>query len=281
MIPCKSKMLFIALTMIVVMLCMLLRANTNIAHAASATNDNKPSELYDPIVLPINGQELQEGLIHNSHNAVAEYQLLLRAGYQHQEQTAYDTMNQLCKEQPDNSIVLAGYFMSLRMAEGGVNTLLYNGGRQVIPTVISINNDARVRLQKAYRLEPNLWMIYTVDGEDQYFDPIGNRKHGLALLQKAEDLAPQVPYIHWLLGYVYVNPPLSNEKIQLAIQELQEALASGTKISNAAFIMFQIYSSWRPNRAKALQWKHKFLSLVPPNVKMSPFARQELDQYPG
>ncbi len=253
--------------------------DTRLAFAKSQGDRVKIS--YDPIVLPVGESELHDSLIHDSHDAIAEYQWLLRAGYQHQEMVAYDTMNQLCKEQPNNPIVLAGYFMSLKMAEGGVNTVLYNGGRRVISVSITKDNEARALLQKAYRLDPKLWMIYDVDGEDQYYDPVGDRKQGLVLLQEAEELAPRVAYIHWILGYVYANPPLSDGRFQIATQELKQALASSTNISNAAFIMFQIYSSWRPDHTQAIYWKHKFLSMVPPDVKLNPFARQELDQYPG
>lgn len=236
---------------------------------------------YDPVVLPISEPALRQALIQNSHNAVAEYQSLLRAGYQHQEKNAYDTMGKLRREQPNNPIVLDGYFMALEMTKGDINTILYNGLRQaVIPYDHWVEDDARADLQRAYRLAPKLWLTYAIDGENKFYDP-GRREQALALLQKAERLAPEVPYVHWLLGDAYTNLSVSTERYGLAAEEDKKALASGVPISNAAFTLFQIYSLWLPNQAEEIKWKRKFFSLVPPDVKLNSAAKEWLDRYPG
>ncbi len=237
---------------------------------------------YDPIVLPISESALQRALIKNSQNAVAEYQSLLRAGYQHHEKTAYDTMSRLRREQPNNPIVLDGYFMALKMTQGDISTILYNGLRPpVIPYDHWVEDAARADLQRAYRLAPNLWLTYAIEGEDKFYASINSREQGLKLLQKAENLAPEVPYTHWLLGNVYTSPPVSKHKYELAAAECRQAMASREKFSDPAFILFQIYSLWIPNQAEEIKWKRKFLSLVPPDVKLNPAAKQWLDRYPG
>lgn len=251
------------------------------AEAAPPASGSKATRAYDPIVLPISDFSLQAGLIHNSHNAQAEYQLLRRAGYQHKEKITYETMNRLRREQPNNPVALAGYFMALRMAEGDLNSIRYNGAHTVLTMSHWDDDEASALLQKAYRLAPKLWLTYAVDGEDKLYDPGGNKKQALALLRKAERLAPDIPYVHWLLGDAYTLTPISAEKYGLAAKECKQALASGEPISNAAFILFQIYSLWLPNQAEEIKWKRKFFSLVPPDVKLNPAAREWLDRYPG
>ena len=251
------------------------------AVAAPPMPISEAAKSYDPIVLPITNSSLQDGLIHNSRDAQAEYQLLLRAGYQHHEKLAYDTMNRLRVEQPNNPIALAGYFMALRMAEGGMNSMRYNGGCTVLTVNHWDDDDAAALLHKAYQLAPRLWITYAVEGEDKIYEPNANHKLGIALLQKAEHLAPEVPYVHWLLGDAYTLTPISPEKYQMAAIECKKALASGKPISDAAFILFQLYSLLTPNPTEEIKWKRKYLSMVPPNVKISPEARKWLDRFPG
>lgn len=281
----SRKMVVVSSVLIIVLGTIMLSASlphyANSAYASSSLAHGNSTQFYDPIVLPISEPELHEGLIHNCENAEAEYQLLLRAGYQHEEQVAYDTMKQLQKEQTSNPIVLVGYFMALKMAEGGVNSMFYNGGHQVISGTPSDDTEAQALLEKAYQLNPKFWLTYAVDGENKFYDSPTTRGQGLALLQKAESLAPSVPYVHWLLGNAYASPPLSEYKYQIAAKECKQALASGARISNAAFILFQIYSLWMPDQAEEIHWKRKYLSLVPPDVKMNPLAKQWLDKYPG
>jgi hypothetical protein len=250
-----------------------------------ATRGSKASQTflaYDPIVLPISEAALRQALIQNSGNAVAEYQALLRAGYQHQEKNAYDTMSRLRREQPNNPVVLDGYFMALEMTKGDITTINYNGPHQpVMPYDHWVEDAARADLQRAYRLAPNLWLTYAIDGEDKFYDSINSRKQGMNLLQKAEKLAPEVPYTHWLLGNAYTSSPVSKHKYELAAAECKQALASGARISNAAFILFQIYSLLMPDPVEEIKWKRKFYSLVPPDVKINPAAKEWLDRYPG
>lgn len=250
------------------------------ASAPVVTTKDYNTNQYDPIVLPISSAALQAGLIRNSKNALEEYVLLLRAGYQHQEKAACDTMSQLRGEQPNNPIVLAGYFMALRMAQGGMNSIRYNGGHQAMPFNDRDDEEAKALLRKAYQLNSNLWLTYAIDGEDRCHDP-KSRKQGIALLQKAERLAPDNPYTHWLLGDAYLYPPPDQNKYTIAAYEFKKALASGAKISSAAFTLFEVYSVWLPDRTEATKWKGKFYSLVPPNVKINPAAKQILDRYPG
>jgi len=249
--------------------------------AAPSLATSNTTTLYDPIVLPISSSVVQSSLARNSHDAQAEYQLLLRAGYQHQEKAAYEAMNRLRRQQPQNPVVLNGYFMAFRMAEGGFNSMRYNGGHQAMSFNHWEDDEAQTVLQKAYKLAPQLWLTYAVDGEDKFYTPGGDREQGLVLLQKAETLAPSVPYTHWLLEDAYTSPPISRQKYEMAAEEGKKALASGAKISNAAFILFQIYSLFTPNQTEEIRWKRKFLSVVPPNVKINPQAKQWLDRYPG
>ncbi len=257
-----------ALAVVCIALCLQIAARSK--PSASATHGSKASQntsAYDPIVLPISEAALRQALIRNSGNAVAEYQWLLRAGYQHQEKNAYDTMSRLRREQPNNPVVLDGYFMALEMTKGDINTINYHGlAAPVIPYDHWVEDAARADLQRAYRLAPDLWLTYAIDGEDKFYDSINSREQGLKLLQKAEKLAPEVPYTHWLLGGTYLVPPVSPEKYRIAAEECKTALASRARISNAAFILFQIYSLWLPNPTEEIKWKRKFYSLVPPDV---------------
>jgi hypothetical protein len=278
-----------ALAVVCVALCLQIAARSKpSASAAHGSKASRNTSAYDPIVLPISEAALRQALLQNSGNAVAEYQWLLRAGYQHQEKNAYDTMSRLRREQPNNPVVLDGYFMALEMTRADIRTMNYNGGLNapVIPYDHWVEDAALADLQRAYKLAPKLWLTYAIDGEDKFCDSFGShslvsREQGLKLLQKAESLAPEVPYTHWLLGYAYICRPVSKHKYELAAAECKQALASGARISDAAFILFQIYSLLTPNPAEEIKWKRKFLSLVPPDVKINSSAKALLDRYPG
>ena len=240
---------------------------------------------YDPILLPITAGEVEDGLARNSHDATAEYQLLLRAGYHHQEKAAYETMKELSEKHPDNAIVLAGYFLATKMGEGGACTVIYNGAYQALPIDRWADDDAQAALQRAYKLSPKLWMTYAVGGADQFYGPtISNKvtstEQGIVLLQKAETLAPNVPYVRWLMANVYTGEPVSRQKYRLAAGECEKTLSLDPKVSDAAFTLFQIYSIFAPDPTKERIWKRRYLALVPPNTKINPAAKRWLDKYP-
>ena len=244
--------------------------SVQLAHAA-------PSQAgYDPAFLPIAPSDLQQGIEAHTHDAVALYQLVRRAANQKQLELAYVTLQRMKDQQPNNAVVQAAFCFAWQVAIGDYaqpgEVVGFSDGRHIS------SDEYTASLDRAKRINPKLWLIYDVEGRMLVLDPKQDR-HGIALLQKAESLAPGLSVTHYLLGWAYSVYDTPYHSFPKAAGELQTALTLKPVLANAALSLFNIYDVCIPDPEKAREAKQAVLLTLPPRIKLSEEGQRRLAKY--
>ncbi len=228
----------------------------------------------DQAYLQIQPQTLKDELLKASHDSVKLYDLVRRADHQNLANVAYNTLNEMRHQQPRNAVVVAAYCFSFQVAAGDYD----NPGRKNRPFTEAEHKSYEDALNKAYQLDPKLWLPYTVEGHYLMASPYEDVK-ALRLLQKAVALAPSLSYTHILLAEAYTVHGTPYHSYSKAVQECETARRLQPASAKNADILFDIYDIRTPNRKKAADAKRYLLSTLPPGFKFSQSFEERLARY--
>ena len=228
----------------------------------------------DQAYLPIQPQALKGELLKSGHDPVELYNLVRRADHQGLADVAYDTLNKMRREQPGNAVALAGYCFAYQVAVGDYD----NPDRKNHPFTEAEHKSYTGTLNRAYQLDPKLWLTYTVEGHTLMPSPYEDVK-ALRLLKTAVRLAPDVSYTHILLAEAYGVYGTPYHSFQFAAKECDIARHLKPVSTRNADILFDTYDIRMPNREKAADAKRYLLSTLPPGYKLSPEFRERLAKY--
>jgi len=229
---------------------------------------------YDQALLPIQPQALKNGLLDAAHDPIKLYSLVRRADRQNLSNLAYNTLNEMRHQQPRNAVVVAAYCFSFQVAAGEYD----NPDRKNRPFTEAEHEGYADALNKAYQLDPHLWLTYAVEGHTLMSSPYEDQK-ALRLLKMAVRLAPDVSYTHILLAEAYGVYGTPYHSFQAAAKECDVARHLQPVAAINADILFDIYDIRMPNREKAADAKQYLLSTVPPNFQLKPSFLERLARY--
>ncbi|HEY0074145.1 MAG TPA: hypothetical protein VGB77_08595 [Abditibacteriaceae bacterium] len=241
---------------------------------------------YDPIFVKIAPETLKKELRRNSKDAEELVKLIRRSIESKQLETAFQALDQLRREQPNNAAVLAAYVMvydaSLYQVRKVSGTI-----RERKPQEKQIRDAAS---QKAKKLDPKLWLPYTIEGFPIVYQAIPSDKEyqqGLDLLKKATLLAPSSFFARKQfaagLTVAAINKRKWNGKVvtyQQATAQYEIALKLEPKSADVTFALFSIYDIDLKDKDKATKAKRAFLQSLPPNYNIRKSIRQRLAKYP-
>lgn len=229
---------------------------------------------YDQALLPIQPEALQDALLDASHDPVKLYSLVRRADRQNLSDLAYNTLNEMRHKQPRNANVVAAYCFSFQVAAGEYD----NPGRKNHPFTEAEHEGYNDALNRAYQLDPKLWLTYAVEGHTLMSSPYEDRK-ALRLLRTAVKLAPDVSYTHILLAEAYSVYGTPYHSFQSTAKECNVARRLKPVSANNADILFDIYDIRTPDKNKAADAKRYLLSTVPPSFHLKPSFLERLARY--
>lgn len=227
----------------------------------------------DSTLYPITSQRLSLALTTNAQNPVTLTMLLSRAyAKKAQRELAYQVLNRLRREQPNNAVVLAAYCMSFDMAQGRYSPI--PDPRNFSATEEAERNKA---LAKTYKISPRLWLPYVVEGRALHLNYRAGASRGFGLLLKAVTLAPNVSITHFFLGEAYSYSGTPYFSYRRAAEEFEKARSLGPTLSSASRALLTIYCVRTPNKAKALKAKKTYLASLPPGIKPDRTTQSLLD----
>lgn len=258
-------------------LCVLCLVTTNKKTHAEDQSDVSISQSdaskFDQQYEPIQPQELQHKLLGAGNDSVQLYDLIRQADTQGQITLAYETLDKMKHDDPQNAVVLAAFCLASRMLAGDYS--LPSEKHHDISA--SQENAYEIALAKAYKINPKLWLTYAVEGH-RLLGSFEDMKV-LHLLTTAVKLAPGISYTHTLLGSAYAIYGTPYHSFPQAEKEF--LLAKNLKPISAynADSLFDIYDLRMPNREKAKKAKQYLLSTLPPNFKINPIFQARLAKY--
>ena len=235
-----------------------------------------PVNGIDTAFLPISAAALSAALRANSNNAVELVQLLRQADQQDLADAAYNTLRDMRAKDANNATVLAAYCFALQIAGGGYQ---YHPGRPMVRRDDLSKTDYDDTLQEAMKLDPQLWLPYTLKGNNLVRIP-QTMVQGLALLQKGVELAPYSSFAHYLLGEAYTLRPTPFMSLSMALIEGRKAMSLRPVVSEAGASVFCIYDAVLNNRAQAIKAKKALLAVLPPEAPLDPWTSQQFAALP-
>ena len=225
---------------------------------------------YDFAYAPISEADISTEIKNNSTDAIVLYQLIRRTASQKVLMVAFNSLNELRQADQGNAVVLAAYCLAFDIAGTDHYVAKFN------PT--AEEEEARqTAMEDAYRLAPNLWLTYAVEGRQLVNQP-GSEAKAFSLLQKAVELAPDVSIVHDLLANCYLVYDSPFKSIPKALEEEKKALKLKPVISNAPFTLLWIYLYATPDEDAAIYYKKAFLNTVPPYHKLEGSTQKVLDR---
>lgn len=227
----------------------------------------------DSALYPITSPRLSLAIVRNAQSPVTLTVLLSRAyAKKAQRELAYQVLNRLRREQPNNAVVLAAYCMSFDMAQGHYSP---------IPDSRSFSRAEEAErdraLAKAYKLSPRLWLPYVVEGRALHIAYKEGNSHGFGLLLKAVTLAPNLSITHFFLGEAYTVYGTPFQSFRRAAEEFEKAQRLSPTLSSASRALLDMYCVAIPNKAKALKARKAYLASLPKGFKPSPSTQSLLD----
>ncbi len=237
---------------------------------------------FDPIFMKIAPDNLKKELRRNDKDAEELVKLIRRSIESKQVETAFKTIDQMRREQPNNAVVLAAYAFvydaSLYQVRKRTGTI-----RERTPQEKQIRDSA---LQKAKTLAPKLWLPYTLEGFRTGY-VFWKYDAGLDLLHRAVVLAPRLAFpnkqLAQVLQFAANNKGKWNDKVvthQQAAAQYEIALKLDPKSADVAFALFSIYDVDLKDKAKAAKAKRAFLSALPPGYNIRKSIKDRLAKYP-
>ena len=229
---------------------------------------------YDQEFLPIQSKTLELDLLNANDDPERMYSLIRRGDEQMHTDLVYNTLDAMRKEEPDNAVVLAAYCFAFKIAEGD-----YAAPGQQVRTFTNLDHDHySAALLRAYRINPNLWLPYAVEGHSLMTSPYEDRK-ALYLLKTAVKLAPDISYTHTLLGNAYSVYDTPYQSFKKAAYQYELARHLHPVSAHNADSLFDLYDVRIPNHEKAKEAKQYLLSTVPPNHNFPADFRRRLAKY--
>jgi hypothetical protein len=251
---------FVAFFRAVVIVNLLIAASgQNVAHGQAVSASS-----VDQSLVPIAQVNLHQVLVSASNDPVAMTIAIFRAKNSHLDKPMLTEMFELQASNPDNATLAAGFCLAMDVANGQ-----YHG-----PTFPAVSAEPKQSaayasaLQRAYRLEPGLWLTYLVQGH-QFANSPDLDTRGLTLLKRAVQLAPNVSYTHYYLGWAY---DLSGAVFSSSEKAKEEYTAAITKLPMIAPPAFGLFSHAVVNPIDliaARKAKAEFLKRIPKEYKLN------------
>ena len=187
------------------------------------------------------------------------------------------TLSAICGQSPPRTRpLLAAYCFALQIAAGGYQ---YHPGRPQVTRNDLSKTDYDDTLREAIKLDPQLWLPYTLEGNDLVRNP-PTMVQGLALLKKGVELAPYSSFAHYLLGEAYTLRPTPFMSLSLALMESRRAMSLRPVVSEVGASVFWVYDVAYNNGAQEIKAKKALLAVLPPGAPLDPWTRQQFASLP-
>lgn len=236
---------------------------------------------YDTRFMPITAAILKNELQKNHNDAVEMYALLFRADKQKLMGVAYRKMKALYGREPRNAVVAASYALTLDILRNNYGD---SEREEPLPCPIADLDQRNEAVQRAFKLNPKLWLPYVVQGVELTLSAnTGNVKpdEGRHLLQTAVRLAPQLSYTHLWLGFNYGLYSLKPVKSTQVLEEKEYLKSTRLKpITYKPFgYLITLYDVRQPNKAKLKTTALAYVKALQPGMFVKVKARQQLASY--
>lgn len=217
----------------------------------------------------ITDAEMTKAVETESNDAVALYRLWWAAIYQQKQEAFFSQLRKLKDSDPKNGVVLTVYCAVLE------DCLHYGdmGKYQFSRTEKEKDPDYLIsELEKAQKLEPQLWMVYTTNADLVLLTkgPASvAAQEAVKLCRKAVTLAPDISYVHQKLGYALCAEAMSNKTAYTeAISEYEKASVQYPKDAGTGFLLRNAYKFYEPSEEKAGGAANYVLGTIPPGTEL-------------
>ena len=237
----------------------------------------------DPVLDKIEQPALETDIRQNDKNAEALVWLIRRAINSKQIDVAYATLDKMRHEQPNNPVVLSAY----AMAHDAPIYQVHKKSGEIRKRTNAEDRAYEVALDQAMKIDPQLWLPYTLKGFKMGYATVPNFSEGLDLLHKAVLLAPESAFARKQFAQILEQAAINNGKWKGKIVTHKQAVAEyeiahklNPDSSDIAYAIFSIYDIDLKDREHATQAKRAFLKTLPPGYKLSKFVQGRLARYP-
>lgn len=237
----------------------------------------------DPVLDKIDKPALETDIRQNDENAEALVWLIRRAINSKQIDVAYATLDKMRHEQPNNAVVLSAY----AMAHDAPLYQVHKKSGEIRKRTKEEDRAYEAALDRAIKIDPELWLPYTLKGFRLGYAPPWNFSDALDLLHKATQLAPKSAFARKQFAQILQLAANNNGKWKdkiithkQAVAEYEIAHKLNPDSSDIAYAIFSIYDIDLNDREHATQAKRAFLKTLPPNYKLSAFVQDRLARYP-
>lgn len=137
------------------------------------------SKNYDIALLPISNKDLKDELLKDPHNVDLMVQLIRHASMQNNAAYAFEVIQQLQKEKPDDMYILAEYLFAYQHARGFIAYRSVHANDS-----LKLEISYKASLMKLQKYLPNIWLTNYLVGHSKLRD-LQNQRDGLNYLLKA------------------------------------------------------------------------------------------------
>ncbi len=251
--------------------------------ASTATPSHSWAQLartsrYDTRFMPITAEMLKQKLEKNRNDPVEMYALLFRADRQKLMGVAYRKMKVLYGRETQNAVVAASYALALDILRNNYGD---TKREEPLPCPIQELEQRDQVVQRAFKLNPKLWLTYVVQGVELTLEsnyPTVKPGEGRLLLQTAVKLAPNVSYTHLWLGFNYSAGADDRLLPKKEASYLKAAHLRPVTVKPLSYLL-TIYAVQRPNRAKLKATAQAYVKALPPGIPVRATTRQQLANY--